>query len=122
MQPLPLYFVHNTDIIGSLNKDIGQCSNDCTLNNVYSLHKGTNQDNDCPYINNECEIICNKSQIICNNISINHTSNCIKFDNDALAINNLARLIFPRFDPQIDPNWHTDERTNSQKLFDIFVP
>ena len=46
-------------------------------------------------------------------------SDTINFDNPEVKVNKLARYVFPKIDPPINPNWYKDDWTQAQKMLDV---
>ena len=54
-----------------------------------------------------------------NSISLNSTQNNMNINNPNLSCQKLARFVFPKSDPAIDPNWAVDDRTLPEKFLNI---
>ena len=116
LKPLPNLNIHNKNSIVTIKKD--HCSNDQENNNLYCVSKASCQKKGSPY-DLECAHPHYTNEIECNKISVCSNNQCISFDNNAIECNKLARFIFPCQDPQVNPSWHIDKRSNSEKMYDI---
>ena len=52
-----------------------------------------------------------------NSISLNNGEEKINISNPDFICNKLSRFIFPKFDPEKDPNWYVDSRSMPEKIY-----
>ena len=54
-----------------------------------------------------------------NNISLNNLEKKLNIANPDFVCNKLFRFIFPKSDPEQDPSWHIDKRSQPQRFLSI---
>ena len=116
LKPLPNLNIPNENSIVTMNKEC-QCSNDQENNNLYCVDKASCQKDS--HYELECTHYNYNNEIVCNKISVCGTNQWINYDNNAIECNKLARFIFQREDPKVNPSWHIDKRSTSEKMYDI---